>query len=138
MFHDDKGPLEPEYTPFPQTQEERFSGFYETGNIRPPKNHGGWVAAVLLTCIFLGGLAGGGEVPADDGEAGKQSLFNSFIAMVSGISEETMIIPTPLSRNSFISLYISAFAPTSTPRVGSFRIRIFGSVFIALANTSFC
>ena len=59
MFHDDKGPLEPEYTPFPQTQEERFSGFYETGNIRPPKNHGGWVAAVLLTCIFLGGLAGG-------------------------------------------------------------------------------
>ena len=49
MFHDDKGPLEPEYTPFPQTQEERFSGFYETGNIRPPKNHGGWVAAVLLT-----------------------------------------------------------------------------------------
>ena len=59
MFHDDKGPLEPEYTPFPQTQEERFSGFYETENIRPPKNHGGWVAAVLLTCIFLGGLAGG-------------------------------------------------------------------------------
>lgn len=59
MFHDDKNPLEPEYTPFPQTQEERFSGFYETGNIRPPKNHGGWVAAVLLTCIFLGGLAGG-------------------------------------------------------------------------------
>ena len=63
MFHDDKGPLEPEYTPFPQTQEERFSGFYETGNIRPPKNHGGWVAAVLLTCIFLGGLAGGAIEP---------------------------------------------------------------------------
>ena len=59
MFHDDKNPLEPEYTPLSQTQEERFSGFYETGNIRPPKNHGGWVAAVLLTCIFLGGLAGG-------------------------------------------------------------------------------
>ena len=59
MFHDDKNPLEPEYTPLSQTQEERFSGFYETGNILPPKNHGGWVAAVLLTCIFLGGLAGG-------------------------------------------------------------------------------
>ena len=52
MFHDDKGPLEPEYTPFPQTQEERFSDFYETGNIRPPKNHGGWVAAVLLDLYF--------------------------------------------------------------------------------------
>ncbi len=25
----------------------------------PPKNHGGWVGAVLLTCIFLGGPTGG-------------------------------------------------------------------------------
>ena len=53
MFHDDKNPLEPEYTPLSQTQEERFSGFYETGNIRPPKNHGGWVAAVLLSLIHI-------------------------------------------------------------------------------------
>lgn len=59
MFHDDKNPLEPEYTPFSQTLEERFSGFYETGNTQPPKNHGGWVAAVLLACIFLSGLVGG-------------------------------------------------------------------------------
>ena len=59
MFHDDKNPLEPEYTPFSQTQEERFNGFYETGNTRPPKNHGGWVAAALLACIFFGGLTGG-------------------------------------------------------------------------------
>lgn len=58
MFHDDKNPLEPEYTPFSQTQEERFNGFYETGNTRPPKNHGGWVAAALLACIFFGGLTG--------------------------------------------------------------------------------
>ena len=44
MFHDDKGPLEPEYTPFPQTQEERFSGFYETGNIRPQRTTAvGWL-----------------------------------------------------------------------------------------------
>lgn len=59
MFHDDKNPLEPEYTPFSQTQEEQFNGFYETGNTRPPKNHGGWVAAALLACIFFGGLTGG-------------------------------------------------------------------------------
>ena len=59
MFHDDKNPLEPEYTPFSQTQEERVNGFYETGNTRPPKNHGGWVAAALLACIFFGGLTGG-------------------------------------------------------------------------------
>ena len=43
MFHDDKNPLEPEYTPFSQTQEERFNGFYETGNTRPPKTTAvGW------------------------------------------------------------------------------------------------
>ncbi len=57
MFHDDKGPLEPEYTPSLRPRKSGSAVFYETGNIRPPKNHGGWVAAVLLTCIFLGGLA---------------------------------------------------------------------------------
>lgn len=59
MFYDDKNPIEPEYTPFSQTQEERFNGSYGTGSTCPPKTHGGLVAAVLLSCIFCGGLVGG-------------------------------------------------------------------------------
>lgn len=58
MFHDHKKPLEPEYIPVSSTEEARFSGFYETGSTRPPKRHGGALAAVLLTCIFLGGVMG--------------------------------------------------------------------------------
>ena len=35
-------------------------------------------------------------------------------------------------------LYISTFAPTSMPRVGSLRIISLGSVFSPLATTTFC
>lgn len=58
MSMDKKIPLEPEYVPVSQTPEERYSGFYETGPTRPPKSHGGLVAAVLLTCIFFSGVFG--------------------------------------------------------------------------------
>lgn len=59
MFHDNRNPLEPEYTSLNPQKEEPYSGFYETGNIRPPKSRGGLLTMVLIVCIFCGGLAGG-------------------------------------------------------------------------------
>lgn len=52
---DEKIPMEPE---FPPAEAPPESGFYETGKIRPPKNHRRVVVALLVIYIVLGGLAG--------------------------------------------------------------------------------
>ena len=46
--------------------------------------------------------------------------------MISVSSEETIIIAFPSATNLFMIAYISAFAPTSIPRVGSFMAATIG------------
>lgn len=64
--------------------------------------------------MALGGLAGGGEVPADDGEAGKQSLFNSFIAMVSGIFTPLLGLMCGCGILKGLSVFLGALGLIST------------------------
>ena len=52
---DDKDLMEPEIHPAEDTKD---SGFYETGNTRPPKNHRRLVAVLLVIYIVLGGMFG--------------------------------------------------------------------------------
>ena len=94
MFHSNQNPIEPEYS----SVSDRQDGFYETGNTRPPKKHGCALAAVMLLCIFLGGLVGsvilsarlfqaesGGEDRPDDGT----SLSGTVPAQQSTTEPET-------------------------------------------------
>src|SRR5207302_963340 len=64
--------------------------------------------------------------------------MRSLSARISGRSEEITSIPSPCCARPSISLWISPFAPTSTPRVGSSRISTFGSVASHFASTTFC
>ena len=48
------------------------------------------------------------------------------------------MIAIPCFARLLINWYISAFAPTSIPRVGSSKRRIFGSVINHLPSTTFC
>lgn len=41
----------------PDNREPWDPDYYETGSTRPPKNHGGLIAVLLVTVIFLGGIA---------------------------------------------------------------------------------
>jgi len=59
-------------------------------------------------------------------------------ATSSGRSEESRIIDTPSSASFSIVSWISFFALTSTPRVGSSRISTFGFVESHLASNVFC
>ena len=58
--------------------------------------------------------------------------------MISSMSEEIIIIALPASASVFMSWYISCFAPTSMPFVGSSKMIISGSAASALARTTFC
>ncbi len=55
MYHDNRTPLEPEFTPLKKPEE---GGFYETGSTRPPKNHGGFLTILLLSIILGIGIIG--------------------------------------------------------------------------------
>ena len=66
------------------------------------------------------------------------TMTRSLIPSTSGISEEIMITATPSPASLQIRRWISAFAPTSMPRVGSSRIRIFGLVSSQRAISTFC
>ena len=57
MFHSNQNPIEPEYSSLRDPAEQY--GFYETGNIRPPRKRGCALAMALLFCIFICGLIGG-------------------------------------------------------------------------------
>lgn len=82
MSNDERSPLEPECTPVNQLQEDRYSGFYETGNIRPLKNRSGIVAAVLLACIFCGSLLG--SLLATANSSPRQATSDGDMAPVKG------------------------------------------------------
>ena len=64
--------------------------------------------------------------------------IRSLMDRISGNSEEMTIMLVPLSAKSLRILWISAFAPMSTPFVGSSTIRILGFAAIHLAITTFC
>ncbi len=55
MYHDNRTPLEPEFTQLKKPEE---GGFYETGSTRPPKSHGGLLTMILLTIILGIGVVG--------------------------------------------------------------------------------
>ena len=56
----------------------------------------------------------------------------------SGSSDEIIMIVRPFCVSSLMILCISAFALTSTPRVGSSRIKSFGPIASALDTDTFC
>ncbi len=62
----------------------------------------------------------------------------SLNAMISGSSEEIMMIAFPLRASWLMMRYTSSFAPTSMPRVGSSRMKISGPVRSHFARTTFC
>ena len=62
----------------------------------------------------------------------------SHIPIISGRSLEIIKMPPFFATNSSIRLWISSFAPTSTPTVGSSKIKNSDSVTIALPITTFC
>ncbi|MNL06784.1 hypothetical protein D3C87_1274320 [compost metagenome] len=62
----------------------------------------------------------------------------SLTPMSSGNSEDMTITPTPSRASSLIWRWISAFAPTSTPRVGSSRKTTCGSTDSIFASATFC
>ena len=57
---------------------------------------------------------------------------------ISGNSDEITTIALPCAANASISLWISAFAPTSMPRVGSSKKRMSQSRSSHFAITTFC
>ena len=57
---------------------------------------------------------------------------------ISGSSLEIRITPLPFDASSSMSAWISALAPTSTPRVGSSRIRMRQPAASHFASTIFC
>ena len=56
----------------------------------------------------------------------------------SSVSDEKIIIPTPCAARRFRLSYISCFAPTSTPRVGSSSSTNFFLAAIQRDSTIFC
>ncbi len=64
--------------------------------------------------------------------------MRSLMPSTSGISDEIMITATPWPARREIKRWISALAPTSMPRVGSSRIRIFGPVISQRPISTFC
>lgn len=56
MFHNTQNPLEPEYSPLSDDRQERYNGFYETGNTTPPKRHGPLLACVLVLAVLCGSI----------------------------------------------------------------------------------
>ncbi len=62
----------------------------------------------------------------------------SHMPRTSGSSLEIISIATPCSRSLFISLKISALAPTSMPRVGSSKMSTLEFVKSHFARTTFC
>jgi len=66
------------------------------------------------------------------------TIILSHMPKSSVISEDTIITPLPFLARSKISWYISYFAPTSIPLVGSSSISISGSVRSHLPKITFC
>ena len=64
--------------------------------------------------------------------------MRSLADRISGSSDEIMTMATPCAASSPISAWISAFAPTSTPRVGSSRKRTRGVAAVQRPMTTFC
>ena len=64
--------------------------------------------------------------------------MRSLMPSTSGSSLEIMMIAMPLRASSLISRWISAFAPTSMPRVGSSMMRMRGSVASHFDRPTFC
>lgn len=56
MFHNTQNPLEPEYSPLSDDQQERYNGSYETGNTTPPKRHGMLLACILVLAVLCGSV----------------------------------------------------------------------------------
>ena len=68
----------------------------------------------------------------------RRTTTRSQARTTSSGSEEIISTASPCSDSSEISPWTSAFAPTSMPRVGSSRMRIFGSVHRQRASSTFC
>ena len=66
------------------------------------------------------------------------TAMRSLMPRTPGSSDEIIRIASPCSASSWISAWISAFAPTSTPCVGSSRISTRGSVASQRASATFC
>ena len=66
------------------------------------------------------------------------TAIRSLMPRISGSSDEIMMIASPLAASSPINRWISDLAPTSTPWVGSSRIRTDGSEFNQRASATFC
>ena len=64
--------------------------------------------------------------------------IRSLMPSTSGISDEIIMTATPWPASSLMSLWISALAPTSMPRVGSSRMRMRGFVISQRAISTFC
>ena len=62
----------------------------------------------------------------------------SHNAVISATSSDTTSTAMPCFASSRSNLWISYFAPISTPTVGPFKIRILGCVASHLARTTFC
>ena len=77
-----------------------------------------------------------GKLPAHNVADTLQRLPGVNIS--SSSSDEIMSTPRPLSASSLIKLWISPFAPTSMPRVGSSRISRRGLRHIQRASKTFC
>ena len=57
MFHSNQNPVEPEYTPLSRQEQEGFEDSYETGNTKPPKRQGCFMAGILLAAVLCGSVA---------------------------------------------------------------------------------
>ena len=66
------------------------------------------------------------------------TAIRSLMPRISGSSDEIIRIASPCAASSPISRWISAFAPTSTPCVGSSRMRTAGSAASQRARATFC
>ena len=120
MFHDDRNPLEPEYTQVNPVREERYSGFYETGNIRPPKNRSGALAAVLLACIFCGGLLGSVLISVNQAGARDtlpQSLEGSVVHLPVDTGETRATEPQAAANRTGGTTLLISDTPEAIPNV---------------------
>src|SRR4029078_7436570 len=68
----------------------------------------------------------------------RRTSTRSLRLTISSISEVTRSVEVPCDDSSLMRLLISSFAPTSTPRVGSSRMRIFAFRFCHLSKPTCC
>ncbi len=66
------------------------------------------------------------------------TAIRSLMPRTSGSSDEIMRMASPRPASSLMSRWISAFAPTSTPCVGSSRIKSAGRAASQRTSATFC